>query len=333
MSAAAVPFESRPSDSLLRFAIALLCVPSGAALLLKAYGMMEVRPVVLAAGIPSLLLLAVLAWRGSADVRSDMLIGGVAGLIGTVAYDIVRIPAEVVGYRVYGTISVFGLWLLDAEKSTRFTELAGWSYNYINGICFGMIYAVLMRGRHWIFGVAWAMVLESLAVFTPLGRIFAVRGNTTLLLVAYTAHIAYGLPLGKAVQNWHDTRSALQEMPIAARWTVLVIATLVLLHPFLSPDAAAADSRATAARFRVEGIALNPDWLRIRRDQSISLANPSDQPATVTIKDLGKSYDVGAGKSVATLPLLPGIHQFFVETPGRTHSSFVVVEPVEVPDK
>jgi hypothetical protein len=262
-------------------------------------------------------------------LASDLAIGAVGGLIGTLAYDIVRIPAAMAGYRVYGAISVFGLWLLDAEKSSRFTELAGWSYNYFNGVCFGIAYALFMRGKHWLFAVAWAFLLETIAVVTPFGRIFGLQGHGAILAIAFGAHIAYGVPLGRAVQKWPDTRTALAEMPVAARLILLSIAVVLLVHPLLSPGVVAADGRSRAGQFRVEGIELNPSWLRLQRGKTVIMFNPQNEAAALTLKDTGQHWVIAPGGSASSPPLGPGIYQFFVETPGRTRSSFVIVEPVE----
>ncbi len=309
-----------------------LCSVSAFALMVKVYGVAEMRPFVLLVCLPTMALLLLMAWAVHARfplIASDLTIGAVAGLIGAVAYDVVRIPAELAGYRVYGTISVFGLWLLDAQKSSRFTEVAGWSFNYFNGICFGMMYALFMRGRHWLWGVLWAFGLESLAVVSPFGHIFSLRGNVPVLFIAFTAHIAYGAPLGRAVQYWRDTRTALEEMPRVVRMVIATTALAVLLHPLLSPSAASADLRARPGQFRVEGLTLNPGWLLIQRGQSVVIFNPQTTPVAVEMKNFGQKITVPPSGSATSPPLEPGIYQFFVATPGRTHSSFVVVEPVE----
>jgi hypothetical protein len=320
----------RSNGRWLRLACFLCCLSSGVALLAKVYGLLEMRAFVLGVCLPCTLVLLVVACSSRFHlIASDLAVGAVGGLIGTLAYDIVRIPALMAGYRVYGAISVFGLWLLDAEKSSRFTELAGWSYNYFNGISFGMAYALLMRGRHWIFAVIWAFLLETIAVVSPFGRIFGLRGNAAILAIAFAAHIAYGVPLGRAVQNWRDTRTALAEMPTVARLVLLAIAVVLLFHPLLSPGAVATDERSRAGQFRIEGIALNPSWLRVEQDKTVIMFNPQNQAATVMLKDTGQHWAIPPGGSASSAPLSPGTYQFFVETPGRTRSSFVIVEPVE----
>ena len=320
------------TELLLRLFCFILCIPSGFALMVKVYGLMEMRPFVLAVCLPCIALLLILVWLTNAKfplIGTDLAIGAVAGLVGAVAYDLIRIPAVLVGYRVFETISVFGLWLLNAEKSSRFTELAGWSYNYFNGICFGMMYALFMRGRHWGFGVLWAFILESIAIFTPFGLIFSVRGNIPVMFIAYAAHIAYGVPLGKAVQKWQSTRTSLAQMPRLVRLIVLAVAILLLTHPLYSPGRVAADHRSAAGVFRVEGLSLNPGWLRVQRGQSVIISNPENWPVTVTLKELGQHFSLGPGESAQTPRLGPGIFQVFVETSGRTRSSFVLIEPVE----
>jgi hypothetical protein len=316
----------------IRIACFALCLPGGAALLAKCYEVLPLRTTVLEICLPStilLLTLAVVFRKRLPDVAADIGIGAVAGLMGTVAYDLVRVPAVLAGYRVFGTISVFGLWVLDAGHSTRFTEIAGWSVNYYNGITFGIMYALLMRRRHWMWGVVWALLLETIGVVTPFGRIFNIWGNWPVLMIAYVGHLFYGYPLGRAVQRWQDTRTALAEMPRVVRAVLAALALVVLFHPLLTPNAIDADHRARDGAFRVEGIRLNPEWLRIQQGESIQIENPEKSMVNIVVKDRKEPLSIAAGRSERTSFPAAGIFQVYVQTPNRTHSSFVVVEPVK----
>jgi hypothetical protein len=328
-SGPAVPADSDFSLRALCFA---LCLPSGLALMAKVFGVAEVRTFTFTICLPCTVALVVIGVRARRDqprLATDLAIGAVAGLIATLAYDLVRIPALIAGYRIYGTISVFGLWLLDAPRSSRFSEVAGWGYNYFNGICFGIMYALFMRGRHWGFAVLWAFILETVAVATPFGRIFGVRSNLPVLLIAYAAHVAYGVPLGRAVQNWRDTRLALAEMPLVVRATLAATAILLLFHSFLIPGVAAKEPRPALGEFRVEGTDLNPDWIRIRRGQAVEISNPGETTVAVVLKERDLHMALAPRESAPVTFPRPGIFQLFVETHDRTHSSFVLVEPVE----
>ncbi len=317
---------------MLRLLCLLAAVGSGGALLAKVYGVAEMRTVALLFAVPGAVGLgAVWIWARRSrrhELATALAIGLVAGLLGSIAYDLVRIPFLMAGYRVFAPISAFGLWLLDASFPSRWTETAGWAYHYLNGVTFAMVYAlvapVVRPGAHWLWAIAWAFALESIAVFSPFGRIFALRGNYPALGIAYFAHLAYGLPIGWMVQHWDQNREALEAMKPATCVALALLALTLLVRPLLGREEPGAPGG-----FRVDGSRLVPEWLRTHRGAALRLDNPGTSTVSVRVERLPTTLTVPAGQSVA-LPLDgPGIYQLYLETGRRTRSSFVMVEPVE----
>lgn len=321
-------------DFWLRAACFLACIPSGGALLAKVFGVASMQTVTLFLFLPGALFLAGAWWWATRNERTTLdealAIGFWGGLLGTVAYDLSRVPFLVLlGQRVFAPINVYGIWLADAAHSSRFTDLLGWSYHFSNGITFGIMYALFMRGRHWLWAIVWAFLLETIAILSPFSTIFNLSGNYGAIGIAYLGHVAYGLPLGWLVTRWRETKRFLNSLPLAVRRGWPVVALLLILTGVWWPTWRARDARVAPATFRVEGQRLNPGWLRIERGEEITASNPQGADVSLVNKTEGQAIPLEAGAETRLEFGREGIYQIFVATEDRTHSSFVIVEPVE----
>ena len=325
--------EKAPGSRSLRVGCFLLCMPLGGALLAKMYGLASMQSVTALAGLPCcLLILAIWIWAvrsGRTGLADALAIGLAGGMLGTIGYDVVRIPFALTGQLIFASISAYGLWLANAGASSRFTEVLGWSYHYGSGITFGVMYALFMRDRHWSWAILWAFILESIAVFSPFGRIFSLSGNYYAIGIAYFGHIGYALPLGWLVYKWDDSRKQLAELPVSYLWVTLVIGCASIVAALVWPESVRRDARVVAEEFRVEGARLNPDWLRINRNGEIRVFNPEAERVSVRVKQTNVLTDVATNQREPLFFAQPGIYQVFVETGHRSQSSFVIVEPVE----
>lgn len=318
-------------DLPLRLGCFLASTASIAALMAHLHGLAPMGPLVVGLALPSCAaLVGTGLWAartGRREVATDLVLGAVGGLLGTLAYDLFRLPFHLAGWRVFAPISAFGLWILDAPASSRFTEVAGWSYHFLNGVTFGIMYALFMRGRHWAWAVGWGMSLEMLAVLSPFGDLFALRGNYPGLAIAFAGHVAYGIPLGLVVWRWQATSAWLVSVPAGAWAFSGAVGLLALLHPLWDQARVEGDRRRQPMAFVVEGRTLHPAWVRVARGESVSLSNPGTTPATIRILP-GGTHRVPAGGSLAVSLQEGGIRQVFVQTDARSVSSFLVVEPV-----
>ena len=321
-------------DFWLRALCLLACIPSGGALLAKVFGLASMEAVTLFLFVPGALFLVAAWWWATRSDRSyladALAIGFWGGLLGTVAYDLSRVPFLVLlGQRVFAPINVYGVWLADAAHSTRFTDLLGWSYHFSNGITFGIMYALFMRRQHWLWAIVWAFLLETIAILSPFSTIFNLSGNYGAIGIAYLGHLAYGLPLGWLVYRWRDTKRFLAMLPLTVRRGWLIMALLLLLIGAWRPSWRARDARAAPETFLVEGQRLNPGWLRIARGEEVTVSNPQDTNVSLVNKTEDQTIPLEAATEIMLEFGREGIYQFFVATEGRTHSSFVIVEPVE----
>lgn len=321
-----------PAGRALRLACALACIPSGGALLAKVYGLASMQAVTLGIFVPcALALVGVWAWGhrgGPREVADALAIGALGGLLGTFGYDLIRVPFLLAGLRVFAPIEAYGVWVADAAQSSVWTAILGWGYHFSNGITFGVMYALVARGRHWGWGVAWAMLLETIALVSPFASIFNLSGNPVAIGIAYLGHVAYGVPLGLLVQRWDATREWLLSVPAGLKVGAVAFGVLALCAPSLRGDIRARDARRIETTFRVEGQHLNPDWVRVGVGEETSMVNPSDTEVYLDIVS-AQSFALGAGERTTFVPDSSGIFPVRIRTEGRTRSSFLIVEPVE----
>lgn len=131
--------------------------------------------------------------------------GIVAGLVATIALEIVR----EIGYRLGGMPDdlpkLLSVLLLNrfADVPYAWSNIAGWSYHFWNGACFGIIFS-LFFGRAktaWdiVYGVALGIVFMVSPVTRALGiGYFGLQSNDgyQFIVTVTLAHIAYGALLG-----------------------------------------------------------------------------------------------------------------------------------------
>ncbi|MFV2035192.1 MAG: hypothetical protein ACC631_08810, partial [Halocynthiibacter sp.] len=334
VSFVAAPFKQALSVDYfwLRVACLIACLPSAGALVLKVTGLMQMQTSVLYVFLPCAFFLIGVWWTARPgkyeEVGSAILLGSVAGLAATFAYDLIRIPFLILGQRVFMTIDTYGMWIMDASVSTGLTDVVGWTYHYANGITFGIIFALFLRGQHVIWAVLYAIFLETINLITPFTEIFGLSTNLSAIGILYLGHVAYGLPLGFMVRDWDKWLGRLRGWSGIAKWGVIVAGLVWLVWEAVSPERMEFDRRSENNKLIVEGPLLNPEFLRIDLGEPVAIENPGEA-AVVINKSTDEKYEMEAGSIDHFTPQRPGIYQVFVEVDGKTHSSFILVEPVE----
>lgn len=127
-----------------------------------------------------------------------------AGLAGTLVYDVVRGLVQLSGvfqYDAFRAIPLFGSLITGREPESSLAVLAGWVYHFWNGISFAVIYALNAAGKHWLWGLAWAMFLEAAMVLTYPIAFGVPRSDPGFLTISVLGHAAYGIVLGLWIQR------------------------------------------------------------------------------------------------------------------------------------
>jgi hypothetical protein len=213
---------------------------------------------------PAAVVLGAVAWRvsrpgsGHDGLRTVLVAGTIGGLLGTIGYDLFRVPFVASGLRVLAPIDSYGVLLLDSHTSSPLSGFAGWAYHFSNGIGFGIAYAAVALGRRRWWGVGWAMVLETATILTPFADSYGLSGKYGLIAIAYAAHVPYGLAVGWAAERGETLVAQLGEM--SRRSTVYALAGLLaVLVVWHRPFSTGSDQAATTVR---DG-RFHPEWVRV----------------------------------------------------------------------
>jgi hypothetical protein len=266
--------------------IVTLAGGSIAALLADMYGIAAMTTVFWLVSLPSMVLLTILAItpRVDTEVRERIRVGAVAGVVGTIGYDIVRVPFALAGQRVFAPIESYGVLIADAQASSGVTSTLGWLYHLSNGGTFAIAYAAVMARQRWPWGIVWALTLETAAVLSPFGARYGLSGQAVPIVIAYGAHVFYGYPVGRVVQDLDDASATLHRLGRHSVAVILVGSITLVIgwhRPWShSPEELAAARLSTAdvpaaivVRDRFE-----PEWLRVRTGGCVLVDNRSDTP-------------------------------------------------------
>lgn len=283
-----VPAETERSEMPLLVVVAALGMTSVVPLLAWVYDLSDFNTMIRWVALPGACALVMLGWLSRngqrwPEVHSTLRLGVVAGVIGTLGYDLFRVPFIIVTrFGLLRPIESYGVLALDAGESSSLTAFAGWTYHFSNGIGFAISYMAFFRGRHWAWGLVWAMVLESGSVFTPFAQDYDLWSNPTAIVIAYGAHVPFGLALGIIGQNSTRWETYLDE---AGRYVVpcvlaIGLATLAL---WLRPGSQSSpwqqgrsiDSGPSAI---ISDAVFSPFWLRT--DECVRLHNSDSIPYT-----------------------------------------------------
>jgi hypothetical protein len=98
------------------------------------------------------------------------------------------------------------------QPSTSFSlsaHILGWIYHFSNGMTFGIMYMALIGDamkRSWLWAIALAAGLELMMLLTPYTTFFAIPITALFIAVTLTAHVIFGLTLGR-LSKWMQRRS------------------------------------------------------------------------------------------------------------------------------
>lgn len=176
--------------------IALLMTPA-ASLVLAAATSTRWDRVLIEVGLPGALAALALLWRVR-GATAQLLPGLVAGAIGTIAYDGVRLGLSLIGlaHDPFRAIRLYGVVL--AGDSWAGTGI-GWTFHVWNGLVFGAFYASLVRNTL-VRAVVWGLTLELLLVIT-VPRMLALTITTEFLRVSLIGHVFYGIGLWLGIRQ------------------------------------------------------------------------------------------------------------------------------------
>jgi hypothetical protein len=125
-------------------------------------------------------------------------VGLVAGLVGTVAYDLARYGTVALlhlSFRPFHVFRLFGELFLGTGHDPALTYAVGFAYHLGNGTFFGLAYTLVFRRPSWWTGALWGIGLElCMAALYPAWLRIQMLGE--FLEVSAIGHVVYGSVLG-----------------------------------------------------------------------------------------------------------------------------------------
>ena len=124
--------------------------------------------------------------------------GATAGVLGTAAYDGIRLMLEQLGLapgKSFLAIPLFGTGLTGHQPGDPVAVAAGWAFHAVNGVGFAIAYTLVAAGRAWWWGIVFALFLEGMMVSLYPGWLH-VPLSTEFLTLSVSGHFAYGSILG-----------------------------------------------------------------------------------------------------------------------------------------
>ncbi|MGC8530084.1 MAG: hypothetical protein ACP5OP_07815 [Leptospirillia bacterium] len=162
--------------------------------------------------IPAVLLFFLLVFwaylRGMKPLLNRVQAGAAAGLLATGGLEVVRGVSFHFGGMPGNLPQLLGVLLTGRimEGPDLMTDLAGWGYHFWNGLCFGIIYTlVLGRKKAWI-GVLYGVVIGLIFLASPavsgLGIGFMGVDMPSMPVTVVLAHLVFGSILGILSRRW-----------------------------------------------------------------------------------------------------------------------------------
>jgi hypothetical protein len=164
----------------------------------------------------ALVLFGAWTWLRRAPYKSlaDLLLhGAIAGASATIALEAIRYPGFRLGFMPGNLPELMGVLLLDRFSlgPSTVSTLAGFTYHFWNGVCFGMIFALLkMEFSDWWaipFGlmIGVGFLLSPVVLALGVGR-FGVDFGWHFAATVLTAHLAFGITLAGSLAGLERLR-------------------------------------------------------------------------------------------------------------------------------
>jgi hypothetical protein len=158
------------------------------------------------AGLPVIILFLIIgiySWNKRLPFWNRFRAGLLAGLIGLIAYDVLRfaiMESNVLDYDPFHAIPILGSLITGMPPEAGASVAAGWAYHIWNGFSFAIIYALIAGPATWMWGVLFAMILE-IGMLFAYPTFLAIQAQWKFVTVSVIGHAAYGVAIGRTVQR------------------------------------------------------------------------------------------------------------------------------------
>jgi hypothetical protein len=163
-----------------------------------------------------LVVIALLSWKSTPAVARSIVWGGLAGVVGTIGLEVVRLTGLHFGYMPGNLPRLMGVLLLNrfALGPSLASDVAGWAYHFWNGASFGIIYVLVFgAARRWagvLYGIAVGVGFLTGPVVLSLGvGYFGLQFSKGFPVTVLAAHVVFGLVLGVLARRFLSSQGSL----------------------------------------------------------------------------------------------------------------------------
>jgi len=145
-------------------------------------------------------------------------VGALAGIIGTIGLEIIRILGFKMGWMPGDLPKLLGVLMTDRfmKGPSTWSNILGYTYHYWNGAAFGMIYTLILGRKPWWYGAVYGILVGTGFLLSPavnaMGVGFMGSDLAGMIPVVYTAHIVFGSTLGYLTYKWLRNKAWLLKM-------------------------------------------------------------------------------------------------------------------------
>ncbi len=207
LHAAGGPPRSRRETTILMVAGIVFGFASSAAFFLHFLGWISMPFFVNFFGLPLIMLILTLglySWQRRLPFWIRLRAGLLAGFFGLIVYDTIRFTlykTQIVPYFPFHAIPRLGALITSRPPTDPSSLYWGWGYHFWNGFSFAIIYALIAGPAAWGWGIAWAMILETLMLLSY-PTLLGVKADAPFLIISIVGHICYGSVLGLTVRRF-----------------------------------------------------------------------------------------------------------------------------------
>ena len=206
LQAAGGPPRER-KETILLYVVGVACAfASTAAFFLHVFGLVRMPFFINFVGMPAVILMMIVglySWQRRLPFWRRLRAGLIAGALGLIAYDTVRLAiymSGILSFYPFHALPRLGALMTGQPPETQAAIVAGWLYHFWNGFNFAIIYALVAGPRKFYWGVLWAMMLE-IGMLLSYPTFLQVRDDWAFRLVSLIGHIVYGTVLGLTVRH------------------------------------------------------------------------------------------------------------------------------------
>lgn len=180
---------------------------SGAGIILHALGWVTLTyTVTILAPLAAVVFVSLLvrAGRGREEVLLNRVaVGLLAGAIGLLAYDLVRVIVMLAGvpFNPFRPIEVYGLLILNRYEDSALTKAVGWGFHIWNGLSFALMYTLTAGRGRMLWAIGWGLALE-MTMLVTYPSIFRLLLDWAFVLISFTGHLAYGGAMGLTARRF-----------------------------------------------------------------------------------------------------------------------------------